>query len=70
MSALREVAVGLVQRFSLRAAGGDLLRQAVTSFIDNLSRAKVAATRGTFVHPQKQPKKWPDVPSESRIQAL
>ena len=30
MSAIREVAVGLVQRFALRATGGDLLRQAVT----------------------------------------
>ena len=39
MSAIREVAVGLVQRFALRATGGDLLRQAVTSFIDNCARA-------------------------------
>ena len=43
MSAIRDVAVGLVQRFALRATGGDLLRLAVTSFIDNCARAKFPA---------------------------
>ncbi len=39
LAQVRGIAIGLVQRLVLRAPGGDLLRQAVTSYIDNCSQA-------------------------------
>ena len=40
LSSVKQIAVNLVQNLSLRKSGGDLLRQAVTAFIEHCSRAK------------------------------
>ena len=37
---IKSIVVTLVQKLSLRTTGGDLLRQAVTSYIEHCSKAK------------------------------
>lgn len=43
MSSVKGIAVTLVQRLSLRTTGGDLLRQAITTYIDQCAKAQFPA---------------------------
>jgi len=39
IGAIKQIPVSVVQRLALKVTGGDLLRQAITSFVDQCSQA-------------------------------
>eukprot|EP00095_Tigriopus_kingsejongensis_P012338 maker-scaffold198_size266703-snap-gene-0.21 protein:Tk12338 transcript:maker-scaffold198_size266703-snap-gene-0.21-mRNA-1 annotation:"tubulin-specific chaperone d" len=50
VSAIKTIAPALVEKLSLRMTGGDLLRQAITSYISNCSLAKFPIHHDDTVH--------------------